>query len=909
MTVRRWSFLAAAASAALALACGSGEGGGDPGPDVAMPDVPVEVPSDLPADSAADAAAEVTTDVLPGDTADAAPELPGDTADVADDVPGDAPDASPPDLPGDTADGGLDLPGDAPDASRDLPGEVPPGDTPDGPDGTGDVQNEAGPDAIDDLPGEGGPDAGPDPDDPPYARWVNPFIGSGGALANVGSALPGATAPFGLVKVSPDTKTEAGITAFQHCGGYHYEDPLIYAFTHNHLHGTGAPDYGNIGLMPVAEMTAEKTARHGLQAPFTHEGEVAEAGYYAVNLVDPRVRVELTATTRCAHHRYTFQDGMTGTIALDPTTAAVQGRSKGGAVAINPVAGTVDGWNHNDGEFSGRYGGFPVYFTLKFDRPFASYGTWLDGVLQEGSAEVATRKVPNPNYGAYFRFDTAADPTVEFQVCLSYVDAEGALKNLAAEMPTMDFDGERAATFDAWETELARIEVKGGSTDEKVNFYTSIYHVMQMPTIWSDHDGRFRSFDRDNPVPHQANGWTYYTDMSFWDTFRTTHPLYTLVWPERQRDMMRSLATMMMTGGWSPKWPMGAGDTGSMLGQHSASVVADTVIKGMTNFDMDGVALPGLDALYETLKKNADAPATGPGAYGNRDCIEAYLDKGFCPADVSEKESVSFTLEYAFNDFCLAELARSMGRTEDEARWRARADSWKNVWDPTEGFFRAHDSDGSLTPGKFDPTEWNLGRGHYVEGTAWQWLWFVPHDEAGLRATLGGDATFLERLTFFMEDAIANFEMLLPSNYYFMGNEPDIHAPFLAIRAGRPDLTQRWTRWILDTNFLNQPDGLVGNDDAGTLAAWYVFAAVGLYPWPCVPGYYVTAPIFDEATIHLPGGDLVVQAAGATGRRDTAIQTTTFNGKALDTLWLEHADLEKGGTLTLTLAPVANTGR
>jgi predicted alpha-1,2-mannosidase len=763
-----------------------------------------------------------------------------------------------------------------------------------------DVPDDVTTDPGQDIPG----DPGPGLDDPPYARWINPFIGSGGELANVGSALPGATAPFGLVKVSPDTKTSAGVTAFQHCGGYHYEDDYIYAFTHNHLHGTGAPDYGNIGFMPVGEMTADKTPRHGLQATFTHEGEVASAGYYAVNLTDPRVRVELTASTRCAHHRYTFLDGTTGTIALDPTTAAVKGRSKGGAVSIDATNRTVDGWNHNDGEFSGRYGGFPVYFTIKFDRPFASYGTWLDGALQEGVATVATSTVPNPNYGAYFRFDTATDPVVEFQVCLSYVDAEGAQKNMAAEMPTMDFEAERAATVALWEAELGRMEVQGGSTDEKVQFYTSIYHVMQMPTIWSDVDGRFRTFDRDNPVPHQATGWTYYTDMSFWDTFRTSHPLYTLVWPERQRDMMRSLTTMMNTGGWSPMWPMGAGDTGSMIGQHSASVAADTVLKGMVDFNTDDMPTNAMDVLYDTLKKNADGPTSGSGAYGNRGCLQSYLDVGYCAADASG-ESVSLTLEYAFNDYCLAEMAKTLGKTEDEARYRARSTGWKKLWDADTGFFRAHTADGTLTAGPFEPTEWNLGRGHYVEGTAWQWMWFVPHDEAGLRETIGGDAKVVERLSIFMEQAIENFEFLIPSNYFFMGNEPDIHAPFLAIRAGRPDLTQRWSRWILDANWANKPDGMVGNDDAGTLAAWYAFAAVGLYPWPCFPGYYITAPIFDRAVLHLPKGDLIVEAAGATGRRDTVISEATFNGVAVDSMWLKHSDVENGGTLRLTLTPIA----
>mgnify|MGYP000853119735 CR=1 FL=1 len=794
------------------------------------------------------------------------------------------------------------------DAGADVPAEAggdPGADVlPDGIDeATGDASSEAGDGLGDiaDLPADMATETGPGLDDPPYTRWVNPFIGTGGALTNVGSALPGATAPFGLVKASPDTKTSNGIATFQHCSGYHYEDDLVYAFTHNHLHGTGVPDYGNIGLMPVSEMTVEKTARWGLEAPFTHEGEVAEPGYFATTLIDPRVRVELTATTRCAHHRYTFLDGSTGTIALDPTTAAATGRCTGGQLAIVPGARTVEGHGRNVGDFSGRYGGFDVYFTIRFDRPFASHGTWLDGVLTEESTSAATEKDTGANFGAWFRFDTATDPAVEVQVCLSYVDLDGARNNAAIEMPGFDFEGVRSATREAWEAELSRIEVRGGTADEKVNFYTALYHVMQMPTIWSDADGRFRSFDRENPVPHHADGWTYYTDMSLWDTFRTTHPLYTLVWPDRQRDMLRSLAMMMSTGGWSPMWPMGSGETNCMIGQHSATVVADTVLKGLADLDVGDGWTGVLDAMYEVLKRNADGPSTGEGSYGSRDCIEEYLEKGYCPAESAGYGSVAMTLEYAFNDYCLAELAHTMGRADDEARWRHRAGNWKNLWDEDSGFFRARDAEGNLAPGGFVPTEWSLGSGPYIEGDAWQWLWFVPHDETGLRRTLGGDEVFLQRLGLFMENAIEEFEFEFPSNYFFMGNEPDIHAPFLAIRAGRPDLAQRWSRWILDANFRNTYDGLIGNDDAGTLAAWYVFSAVGLAPWPCFPGYYVTAPIFDHAVLHLPGGDMVVEAPGATGVRDTTIAGATFNGQPLATMWLDHETVAKGGTLSLPL--------
>lgn len=723
----------------------------------------------------------------------------------------------------------------------------------------------------------------PGHDEPPLVRWVDPFIGTGGALGNVGNTLPGATAPLGLVKVSPDTRDRYGAPAFQHCAGYRYEDEYIYAFSHTHLHGTGVPDYGNIRVMPVNIMNDDMTSRFGAKSTFSHDDEVATAGYYAVTLDNPSVRVEMTATTRCAHHRYTFLgEGSTNTIILDPAATLDDGISRGGAVTIDEDK--VEGWNWVHGAFSGRFDGFPLYFSMQFlQKPIAS-GTWLNRVLAPGSNEVSTDE-HKANYGAWFEFDTSASPVVEFKVCLSTVSIEGSKGNMADEMPDWDFEGIKAQTQDAWEREMALFETVGGTAEEKINFYTAVYHTLQMPTIWSDVDGQFQGFK--NTVG-QADG-TYYTDMSFWDTFRTQHPLLTLVWPERQRDMMRSMVWMVEMGGYVPKWPMAAGDTGSMIGQHSASVAADTWIKGVRDFDMD--------KLYPALQETADGPLP-PGSYGGRDGIAAYLELGYVPADVRDT-SVSKTLEYAFNDYCMAQLAKELGHNEDYDRYMERSGYYVNVWDSETGFFRGRNADGSWIE-RFEPEEFNFSGGEYTEGSAWQWLWFVPHDESGLRELFGGDAPFLERLSFFFDKFAETFNFELPGSYYFHGNEPDLHAPYLFIRAGRPDLTQKWVRHILDTNYKPTFDGLVGNDDAGTLAAWYVFSAIGLYPWPCFPGYYITTPIFDEVTVHLPGGDLKIEAQGASqGLR--YIRSATFNGQALDELWIEHDKIVDGGLLVLTL--------
>ena len=718
------------------------------------------------------------------------------------------------------------------------------------------------------------------------ARLVNPLIGTGGAVFNLGNTYPGAAVPFGLVKVSPDTVSRFGGTppSFQHCAGYRYEDEHMYGFSHNHLHGTGVPDYGNVLLRPLVGMEDTKTHRDGYRTPYTHEGEEARPGYYAVTLQDPMVRAEVTATKRCAHHRYTFLDRPPqGVVIVDAASALVSGRSKGGEVRIEPAARTVEGRNWNYGEFSSRFNGFDVYFVVRFNRSPASVGTWLDGKTGEGRLTVSSDK-DGANFGAYAAFDTAQDPTVEAQVCLSYVDLDGARAAMAQEMPAFDFEGVRARAEAMWEKELGVFEVEGGTDEDQVNFYTAIYHALQMPTTWSDVDGRYLGFDR---KVHKAEGFVYYTDLSLWDTFRTEHPLLALAWPEVQRDVLRSLVAMKEQGGYVPKWAMGCGDTGSMIGEHAATVAADSYVKNIRDFDVE--------ALWAGLAETADGPLP-QGAYGERDCIESYLELGYVPAEECG-DAVSMTLEYAFNDFCMARLAEAIGRLEDAARYDKRAGNWKNVYNPETGFMQPRRRDGGFVA--VNPEEWSP-KG-YTEGTAWQWLWFVPHDEAGLRAAMGGDQAFIARLQEFFDKSEANFSFEVPNAWYFHGNEPDIHAASLFIRAGRPELAQRYFRWALARHYRNAPDGLVGNDDAGTLAAWYVFVAIGLYPVPCVPGYLVISPIFERATVHLPGGDLKIEAPMASRGRPY-IRRAFWNGQPLDELWLSHDTVAKGGALFLEMS-------
>lgn len=725
---------------------------------------------------------------------------------------------------------------------------------------------------------------------PSILDYVNPFIGTGFGGGNIGSCYPGANVPFGLVKASPDTGTATSQPGFSHTAGYQYSDPYLLGFSHNHLHGTGIPDYGNVLLMPFAgQMTAERATRYGRKVPLDHSKEIASPGYYRTTLAASSVvdvDVSIVATTHCAYHSYAYHWVGFGRILLDASASEGDGHSKGGALTIDAKNGIVRGWNHNNGQFSGRYDGYDVWFEVQFNRPpDGTIGTWNGSALSEGSAAVTASSDP-ANFGAWLTFNTNMQ-SLEAKVCLSYVDAAGASEAMKTELPGWDFEAAKKSAEAAWQKELVRFDIESTDQTALTNFYTAVYHALQMPTIWSDVDGRYRGFDK---KIHQTSGWHYVTDMSLWDTFRTAHPLYALVWPDVQRDALHSLAAMRDQGGYVPRWPMGGGEGGSMIGAHGASVAADSYLKGITDFETD--------TLYQGLKQTLSGPLPS-GAYGGCGGISEFIDKGFVPFE-ADSGSVSDTLEYAYDSFCMAEWSKAMGKTADTAIWIARATNYKNLWDPKTQFFRAKHQDGTFTE-PFDPTYWSLaGNPEYVEGSPWQWLWFVPHDEEGLRGLFNGNEAFVAKLESFFEQAKLGFDFLLPTAFYYHGNEPDIGAAFLFTQAGRPDLTQKWTRWILETNYKTTPDGLIGNDDAGTLAAWYVFAAIGLYPKPCVPGYYVTAPLFDKATVHLPGGDFVVQATGAAAGK-VKIKSATWNGKALTEMWLQHADVAKGGTLLLQM--------
>jgi predicted alpha-1,2-mannosidase len=719
---------------------------------------------------------------------------------------------------------------------------------------------------------------------PPLVRFVDPFIGTGGLGFGVGNAFPGPQVPFGMIRPGPDTTGADSAPEMNHCAGYTYYDALIRGFSMTRMHGTGIADWGAPGLMPAVGMDASRTSWPGYRAAFSHDTEEASPGYYAVTLDPAGIRVELTATDRVALHRISFPPsaGADATVIVDTGYHMADVAISDGRVEVDPAAAEVSGFVTLDGGYSGRSGGVTVYFVMRFSRDVASHGVWKAGELFPG--ETAR---DGADSGAWLAFDAAADPVVEVAVAVSLVDVDHARLNLDAEAPgpELDFDGVRAAAEARWEQALGAVEVEGRSERDFRIFYTALYHALLMPTLATDVDGAYRGLDRE---VHAAEGFTYYTDFSLWDTYRTQHPLLTLLYPAWQTDMLRSLAAMARDGGCMPRWPLGTGYTGGMVGDPADIVFADSWVKGVRGFD--------LREAYDLMLVTADGPTpTELCPSGGRAGIADYLSLGYVPIE-SAGSSASWTLEMAYADFALSRLADALGEVADRDRFAARGGSWRNLLDPATGLLLGRHSDGTFPVGD-DPNGW---QDYYAEGNAWQYRWLAPHDLEALAAAEGGVAPFLEQLDqFFEESAAEDYEPILPSRWYWHGNEPDLHAAWIYAALDRPAGSARWVRWALARHYGDGPDGLPGNDDAGTMSAWYVFSALGLYPIAGLEDYLVGSPIFTRAVVHLDAGDLVIEAP-ASSARALYVREATLDGAALDRPRVRH-DALPGATLRLDL--------
>ncbi len=712
---------------------------------------------------------------------------------------------------------------------------------------------------------------------------VDVFIGTGGHWWGVGSSMPGALVPNGMVKLSPDTHPGVGrVMAWPNPSGYQYDHTLIRGITHTHLPSTGASDLANINIMPVLGKPSGRISPSDYRSSFRHETESASPGYYSVQLDRHDIRAQLTATAQAGFHLWTFpkEAKKTPYIMVDASYANYgYGTNAYAEVTVDPQMREVYGYTIQRGDFSRAAGGVSIYFVARFSDSFIDYGVWQNAKTSNGQ-----RKAQGKRVGAYVGFNRSIEQA-SAKVGISFISVQQARANLDTQISDKDFKAVRNAARTAWERRLSDIRIEGGTAAERRIFYTAMYHLDMLPTTLTESGGFFQGFDR---VRHQAEGFTYYSDFSLWDTYRNYHSLMALIRPTQARDFIVSLTTMYEQGGAFPRWPMATGDSDYMVGTPAANVIADAMVRGIIDYD--------LRTAYRGLRDHA----TKPMKYGSRSGVEAWRTHGYVPDDVSP-ESVSLTLEYALNDFCTAQIANAVGEMADRDIFLSRSRNYRNLWDARSKSFRPRRTDGSWRR----MPDWTFDRA-YTEGNARQWRWHVLHDAPDLVELMGGRESFARELESFFEDSVRQMNTRFPDLQYWHGNEPGLHAPYLFYYAGRPDLTQKWVRWIMANKYFDDPDGLDGNDDGGTLSAWYVFSALGFYPVPCTEDYLIGSPIFPRAVVRVPGGELFIVAENASPR-NIYVQSVDWNGQRLKKPFLLHSDIAGGGNLRFVMGPEPST--
>ena len=725
-------------------------------------------------------------------------------------------------------------------------------------------------------------------------KWVNPFIGTGGFPAYTsGDNIPGATLPFSMVRLSPDTRFFLGKKFFDKStvgsAGYYYADNHIMGFSHTRLIGTGAWDGGHFRVVPSVGENSLDNYNHGKYNRFSHKNEIAFPGYYAVRFHKQNILAELTATERVGVHRYTFSGKETPHILIDVFSSLGKGKTTEGEVHV-AENGEITGAIRTFGNFASRYGGLKVYFAARFSRPFTSHTLWSPNKKFENISDL---KADTLGIDCTFE-ELAKDVTIELKLAISYVSIENARENLEAEVGNLNFSDVVEKAKQAWEEKLSIIQIEGATDEQRTIFYTALYQSLQMPTVFNDVNGDYTGFDK---KVHKADGFRYFTDLSLWDTFRTTHPLFTLILPEEQRDMMVSLVKMAEQGGVLPRWPSGTGYTGSMLGASADIVISEAWQKGIRDFD--------IETAYNAMKKVAlgiDNPVIG---FKPRPGTLQYIRYGYCPAD-SMGEAVSKTIEYAWADDAIAKLATALGKKEDSMLFTERAQFYRNVWNPETRYFHPRNADGTFQE-KFDPlllTYLDTDKEYtddYVEGTALQWRWAPFFDAPGLISLFGDTAYFVEELNHFFEKSNPKRGHWTPGSYYWHGNEPDIHAAYLFNTAGRPDLTQKWVRWILENKYGSGYNGMDGDNDAGTLSAWYVFSSLGFYPVAGSDVYQVGTPLFEKATLKMGENILQIETRNFSPE-NRFVQKVWINDVPLNRWWFKHDEIQQGGKIVFEMA-------
>lgn len=715
----------------------------------------------------------------------------------------------------------------------------------------------------------------PEPERVDLYSAIDPRIGTGGDGFAVGSTYPGPAVPFAMIHPSPDTRTKTGAVGFYHCSGYYATDGFLRAFSLVHFEGTGVPDYGTIGVIPTTGMSDEKRSEGGYMQALDKASEVTLPGYYAVTHGDG-IRTELTSSKRAAIFRISFPPGAEPVLLLN-LDHRLEGEITEAQLALDPDGHAFDARVRHLGNMSGRTGGYNLHVRGVTDVAPSAVGTFDGDALYP--AELSRSGTP---LGGYLEFP-AGTKQVRLRVAVSFVDADGARKNLDEEAPDFDFDAMRAAAEDVWRAETDRVELWGASEYDTTVMATALYHALLMPTLMSDVDGRF--IDAQGAIATGSR--PRYNDFSLWDTYRTLHPWLILTEDPHNPHFAASLVDMAAEGGAVPVWGIAHGDSKTMIGSPGEIVLSEMAQKG--------VAFDDEDQAYQLARVAAYGPSPGP--IGGRDGdLPDYLTKGYVPSDVS-KGSVSKTQEYAVADAALARWAERLGLDADATELGARGQSYRAHYDADVGFFRAKKADGSWSPFG-DPTSMDAD---YVEGNAWHYLWMVPHDPDGLAELLGGQQAALRRLRGFFEESEQELPLFGVRKFYWPANEPDINAPWLFAAWGSPAESYRWVDWAVTSLYGTGVDGLPGNDDGGTMSAWLLFAAAGLYPISGTDRYIVAMPRYRRMVLRRAGGDLVIEASHSP-RRGVVPKRITLDGVRVEGTTIRHADLAGARTLRFDLA-------
>ena len=685
--------------------------------------------------------------------------------------------------------------------------------------------------------------------------YVNPFIGTGGN----GHTYPGATMPFGMMQLSPDTRLDG----WDGCSGYHYSDDEIYGFSHTHLSGTGVSDYGDILLMPTNKQVFNNGAdgKEGYKSKFSHENEIAEPGFYKVHLDDTNIDVELTVSKRSGIHKYQFPTANNQFAIVDLIHRDKVLNAEITTVSENEIIGYrfSDAWAKDQ----------RIFFVIRTSHPFNDV---LQSPPKEGMAgaqKVALNFI-NPN-----------NEPVIIKIGISAVDIEGAVMNLQEEIENKTFEQVKKEAQEVWEEQLEKIVVEDENEDNKVNFYTSMYHTMIAPNLYQDVDGRYRGMDL---KIHQTKDFEYYTVFSLWDTYRAAHPLYTIIEQERTNDFINTFLAKYDEGGIMPIWDLSANYTGCMIGYHAVPVISDAYLKGIKNYDVEKA--------FEAMKHSATRDKLG---------LDSYKVFGFIPVE-KESESVSKTLEYAYDDWTIAQMAKSLGKEKDYKLYSERAQFYKNVYDPASQFMRGRFRNTWFAP--FDPYEVNF---NYTEANSWQYSFYVPQDVAGFINLLGGKDKLenqLDKLFVAKDKTSGRHQVDITGliGQYAHGNEPSHHMAYLYNFVNKPYKTQEKVRQILTELYTNSPDGISGNEDCGQMSAWYIFSSLGFYP--VTPGsnqYIIGAPLFEKASINLENGKSFTVESKNQSTKNRYIKSVQLNGENYEYSYINHQDIMNGGNLVFDM--------